>query len=52
MKILLINGSPHKGNTFDKITEIKQKLSTYNDVDVVVINLKDMNIMPCKGCFI
>ena len=52
MKILLINGSPHKGNTFDKITEIEQKLSTYDDVDVGVINLKDMNIMPCKGCFI
>ena len=52
MKILLINGSPHEGNTSDKIAEIEEKLSTYADADVEIINLKDMNILPCKGCFV
>jgi multimeric flavodoxin WrbA len=52
MKIIIINGSPHEGNTSSKITEIEKKLSTNGDADVEIINLKDMNILPCTGCFI
>jgi multimeric flavodoxin WrbA len=52
MKILAINGSPHEGNTSDKINQIKHFFSSYDDVDFEIINLKDMNILPCKGCFV
>lgn len=52
MKIIAINGSAHKGNTTDKITDIEQKLEKYDDVDFEIINLKDMNIQLCKGCFL
>ena len=51
MKIIAINGSPHKGNTTDKITDIEQKLKNYNDVDFEIINLKDMDLKQCRGCF-
>ncbi|MFE3845670.1 flavodoxin family protein [Thermoplasmatota archaeon] len=52
MKIIAINGSPHKGNTTDKILDIQQKLKKHDDVDFEIINLKDIDIQPCKGCFL
>ena len=52
MKIIAINGSPHKGNTSDKIMEIEQKLKKYNEVEFEIINLKDVNFKHCKGCFL
>lgn len=51
MKIIAINGSPHKGNTTDRITDIEQKLKKYDDVDFEIINLKDIELKPCRGCF-
>jgi multimeric flavodoxin WrbA len=51
VKILAINGSPHKGNTSDKIQKIEQQLTKYNDVEFEIINLMDTEIKPCKGCF-
>lgn len=51
MKILAINGSPHKGNTAKKIKEIENKFRKYEDVDFETIHLKDMHIIPCTGCF-
>ena len=41
MKILAIMGSPHIGNTSEKLEIIKQKLTKYKDVDFEIINLKD-----------
>jgi multimeric flavodoxin WrbA len=52
MKIIAINGSPHKGNTCDQLTEIEQILIKHDDVEFETINLKDLTINPCKGCFI
>ena len=52
MKILSIMGSPHNGNTHNKIQEIERKLTKYNDVDFESIILKDMDLKPCKGCFL
>lgn len=52
MKIIAINGSPHKGNTSNQITKIEQILKNYDDVEFESINLKDLTINPCKGCFI
>jgi multimeric flavodoxin WrbA len=52
MKILTIMGSPHNGNTLEKIKMIESKFSKYKDVDFEIINLKDMNLKPCKGCFL
>ena len=52
MKILAICGSPHNGNTLEKIKMIESKFLKYKDVDFKIINLKDMNLKPCKGCFL
>jgi NAD(P)H-dependent FMN reductase len=51
MRILAINGSPHQGNTSEKISSIQEKLSMYDDVEFEIIHLKDCTIEPCKGCF-
>lgn len=51
MKILAINGSPHYGNTAEKIDIIKTKFLNYSDVDFEIINLKDITVKSCKGCF-
>ena len=52
MKILAIQGSPHNGNTLEKIKIINSKFSKYDDVDFEIINLKDMDLKQCKGCFL
>jgi multimeric flavodoxin WrbA len=52
MKILAITGSPHNGNTLDEIKKIENKFTEYDDVEFEIINLKDIELKPCKGCFI
>jgi len=52
MKIVAIVGSPHDGNTLEKIRIIKDKLLQHKDVDFEIINLKDLNLKHCKGCFL
>jgi multimeric flavodoxin WrbA len=51
VKILAIIGSPHKGNTLEKTQRIEDKLKQLGDVEFEYIHLKDMDIKPCKGCF-
>ena len=52
MKILAINGSPHNGNTLDKIKLIESKLTKFKEVDFEIINLNELDLKPCKGCFL
>lgn len=52
MNILAIMGSPHKGNTLEKVQRIEDKLKQFGDVEFEYIHLKDMDIQPCKGCFV
>lgn len=48
MKILVLNGSPRKGNTLTAINTIKESLQVNNDVEVV--NTYDLNVGPCIAC--
>lgn len=52
MKILAIMGSPHKGNTLELTERFEQKLKSHGEVDFEYVHLKDVNIEPCRGCFI
>ncbi|MBN2134153.1 MAG: flavodoxin family protein [Acidobacteria bacterium] len=52
MKILAIMGSPHKGNTYEVLERIEKQLKGYSNVDFEYIHLKDLDIKPCKGCFV
>jgi NAD(P)H-dependent FMN reductase len=51
VKVLAINGSPHKGNTSEKLKDIKEKFEKYDEVEFETIDLRDMDIQPCRGCF-
>lgn len=49
MKILVLNGSPRKnGNTARLIEAFGQGAKKQNELEV--LNVCDMNIMPCTGC--
>jgi multimeric flavodoxin WrbA len=50
-KVLVLNGSPRKkGNTAYLIGELRKAL-TEKGHDVEVLNLNDLDIWPCQGCF-
>ena len=48
--ILIINGSPRKKNTFFLIGELEKQLKTRGH-EVDVLNLNNLEIRPCQGCF-
>ncbi|MBL4933329.1 flavodoxin family protein [Clostridium paridis] len=53
MKILTIIGSPKgKGNTYDTALKVETTLKKINDkIEFEYLYLKDVNLLPCKGCF-
>jgi multimeric flavodoxin WrbA len=52
MKIVAIMGSPHKGNSLEKTQRIEDKLKQFGDVEFEYVHLKDVDLKPCKGCFV
>lgn len=46
-KILIINGSQRKKNTFDLLQRIAEH---FNGYDVEILNISDYNIQTCSGC--
>lgn len=51
MKIVLINGSPHKdGATASILHAFKKQISSENDVQTEFINISERDIRPCIGC--
>lgn len=49
-KILVIMGSPRKGNTFRACEELRGILEQDLPVEFEYLWLKDANLLPCKGC--
>jgi len=49
-KILVIMGSPRKGNTFRACEELREILEQELPVEFEYLWLKDVNLQPCKGC--
>jgi multimeric flavodoxin WrbA len=52
MKILAILGSPHKGNTFRITQDIESILTKHPDVEFEYLHLKDLDLKPCRGCYL
>jgi len=52
MKILVIMGSPRKGNTFRACEEFREHLQTICPAEFEYVWLKDSRIEPCTGCFV
>lgn len=51
MKILIINGSPHKGNTWRLTEKVKEQIATLdNTVKYEEIHLSKLNLPFCTGC--
>jgi len=49
-KIVAINSSKRKENTYNLLIKIKEKLLK-EEMEVEIINLFDYNISECRGCF-
>jgi multimeric flavodoxin WrbA len=52
MKIVVLMGSPRKGNTFRACEEFREHLQKICPAEFEYVWLKDAHIEPCKGCFV
>jgi multimeric flavodoxin WrbA len=50
LNILVIMGSPRKGNTFHACEELRERMQKYRAVDFEYLWLKDTDLQPCRGC--
>ena len=50
MKVLLINGSPRKGNTMMALNALKKGLAQMPDAEVEEIICAEKTFVPCKAC--
>lgn len=51
MKVVVIEGSPHRGNTADRVERLGAALRQLGDVEFDHVSLRDVNLEPCRGCF-
>jgi multimeric flavodoxin WrbA len=47
-KILAICGSPHRGNTYDMLSMLKQ---SHPEIDFKILMLSELNLKDCFGCY-
>ncbi len=52
MRVLAIQGSPHRGNTFRRVERFGRVLETLGGVEFEHLALKDVELGPCRGCFL
>ena len=50
MKVLIVYGSPRKGEGYKGASIIEQQILTHSDVEVEHLWLRDMDIKDCRGC--
>lgn len=51
MKVVAIQGSPHRGNTHDRVEAFGRELEGLGGVEFEHIPLRDVRVQPCRGCF-
>lgn len=52
MKILVIMGSPRKGNTYRATKKIEKSMQSMGSVEFEYLMLKDTDLSQCRGCFV
>jgi multimeric flavodoxin WrbA len=52
MKVLVIMGSPRKGNTYHAAERIREILQEKDPVEWEYVMLRDINLEQCRGCFL
>ncbi|MCK9306261.1 MAG: flavodoxin family protein [Methanofollis liminatans] len=50
MKVLVIMGSPRKGNTYRAAQRIEDVMRSLGDVEFEYLMLSDVRLEPCRGC--
>lgn len=50
MKILVVMGSPRKGNTYRAAERIRELMEVHGPVEFEYLWLRDTNLSPCRGC--
>lgn len=48
MKIVIVNGSPRKGNIYNAINAFAEGAKDNNQIEI--IEADKLNLIPCKGC--
>jgi multimeric flavodoxin WrbA len=51
LKILVVMGSPRKGNTYQACENLRSKMEQYNRYDFEYLWLRDAMLLPCRGCY-
>jgi len=51
-KLLVIMGSPHKGNTYRACEDLKELILREIPAEFEYLWLEDANLLPCKGCLV
>ena len=49
-KVLVINGSPRKGNTLALVKQIEAEMRNLGEVEFEYVHLADLGIELCRGC--
>ena len=52
MKILVVMGSPRKGNTYRAAKKIEESMRSMGNVEFEYLMLKDAGLSQCSGCFV
>lgn len=52
VRVVAIQGSPHRGNTYDRVERFGEALRSLGDVEFEHVALKDVDLEPCRGCFL
>ena len=50
MNVVLLNGSPRKGNTETALKALKEGLAAIPDAEITEIIAQDQTIIPCRAC--
>ena len=51
MKVLIIHGSPRRGNTWEVLNLVKEKIDKQIDVEYDILELSKIKLGTCIGCF-
>lgn len=51
MKVLVVMGSPRKGNTYRAAERIRELMESYGPVEFEYLWLDTANLSQCRGCF-
>jgi len=52
VKVVAIMGSPHKGNSLEVTQRLEAELRRQGDVTFEYLHLRELDLQPCKGCFV